>query len=181
MSLTGRQTGTFLVIVLVCVLTACGGSDDASSEPTAPPATQAPESVATPEPTQPPTEVEEQPTPAVDEQVTPAVEEQPTPAEAAEPEDTIPFDVPVMDGATDLLIETETGSVTYVVQDTEIEDAIEFYQTSMADAGWENVTISAVGLMATLVFETDQARTSVSLQANNVAEMVTVRLFILEK
>ena len=43
------------------------------------------------------------------------------------------------------------------------------------------MTISAVGLMATLVFETDQARTSVSLQANNVAEMVTVRLFILEK
>jgi hypothetical protein len=181
MSLTRRQTGTFLVIVLVLVLTACGGSDDASSGPTAPPATQAPESVATPVPTQPQTEVEEQPTRAVEEEVVPAVEDQPTPAEEAEPEDKIPFDVPVMDGAIDVLIETETGSVTYVVQDTEIEDAIEFYQTSMAESGWENVTTSAVGLMATLVFETDQARTSVSLQANNVAKMVTVRLFILEK
>ena len=181
MSLTRRQAGTFLVIVLVFVLTACGGSDDASSEPTAPPATQAPESVATPVPTQPPADVEEQPTRAVEEQAATAVEVQPTPAEEAEPEGEIPFDVPVMDGAIDLLVENETGSVTYVVQDTEIEDAIEFYQTSMGEAGWENVTISAVGLMATLVFETDQARTSVSLQANNVAKMVTVRLFILEK
>jgi len=36
-------------------------------------------------------------------------------------------------------------------------------------------------MMATLVFETDQARTSVSLQANEIAETVNVRLFIFEK
>ncbi len=51
----------------------------------------------------------------------------------------------------------------------------------MAEQGWEAVTTSAFGLMATLIFETDQARVSVSLQANNIAETVNVRLLIIEK
>jgi hypothetical protein len=36
-------------------------------------------------------------------------------------------------------------------------------------------------MMATLVYETEQARVSVSLQANTIAETVTVRLFIIDK
>ena len=182
MSMTKWRMGALLALVLALVLTACGGSEDTGGEPTSPPATQAPQSVSTPEPTQPPAAGEEQPAPTAEEQPTPTAEEQPAPTqEAAEPEVKVPFDVPIMEGATDVVIMEETGSVTYVMQDTMIEDVIEFYQTSMAESGWKNVTTSAVGLMASLVFETDQARTSVSLQANNFAETVTVRLFILGK
>jgi hypothetical protein len=174
MSVTKWRTGAFLAIVLVLVLAACGGSEDGDSEPTSPPPTEAPASVATPEPTQLPTAVEEQPAPTA--------EEQPVPTqEAEEAEVKIPFDVPIMEEAVDVVIMEETSSITYVMQETEIEDVIEFYQTSMVESGWENVTTSAVGLMATLVFESDQARTSVSLQANNIAKTVTVRLFIVEK
>lgn len=165
----------FSAIAALLVLTACGGNDT-GGEPTAPPPTAAlqdTEAVApteAPEATIPPTTVEEQPSPT---------------GEAAEPteapESELPDDVPVMENAVDLNVQAEVGSVTYVMEDTEIEDVVDFYETRMAELGWESRTSSAIGLMATLVFEKDEARVSVSLQANNIARTVTVRLFILEE
>jgi hypothetical protein len=171
MSVKTWRTGLFLAIIALLMLTACGGSDDTGSESSAPASTQAPAPTEVVEPTQPPVTVQEQPT---------AVEEMPTepPAEAA-PQ--IPYDVPIMDGATHLELQDNVGTVTYVVENVELADAVEFYETEMVAQGWESRTSSLAGLMASLVFETDEARTSVSLQANNIAKTVTVRLFIIEK
>jgi len=161
------RVGIVLAIIVVLALTACGGADDAGGEPTAPPPTEAPAATAPP---QPPAEVEGQP---------PPTEVPSEPPEEAEVE--IPHDVPIMEGATKLVVQETTGSVTYVMEDMEIEEVVDFYMTAMADQGWENKTASAVGLMASLVFETETARTSVALQANNFAKTVTVRLYIFDK
>jgi len=164
--------GLFLAMITLLMLAACGGSDDTGNEPSAPEPTEAPAPTEIVEPTRPPTTVEEQPT---------SVEEE-TPTEpAAEPESQIPFDVPIMENATKLDVQESVGTVTYVVEDTDLDTVVEFYETEMTVAGWESKTSSLAGLMASLVFETDVARTSVSLQANNIAETVTVRLFMINK
>ncbi len=93
----------------------------------------------------------------------------------------MPFDVPIMEGATDVLIQGDVGSVTYLMEEVTIEEVFEFYETTMPEQGWEAKTSSAIGMMGTLVFETDEARVSISLQANEIAETVVVRLFILGK
>ncbi len=174
MSINKWRSGLFGVIIVLLLLTACSGAEDTSAEPTAPSATEAPAATDTAKPTEP--------------AVTPsgAEEEQPKPTEPpAEPDDEaeseVPFDVPIMEGAQDLLIQKETGSVTYVLEEMEIEQVYEFYQTSLTEQGWEARTSSAIGMMATLVYETEEARVSVSLQANEIAKTVTVRLFILAK
>jgi len=86
-----------------------------------------------------------------------------------------------MDDATEINIQKEVGGVTYVMRDTEIEEVVEFYQTSMIEQGWRSVSSSAIGLMASLVYESDQARVGITLQANTIAKMVTVGLTILKK
>lgn len=174
MSINKWQSGLFGVIIVLLLLTACGGAEDTSAEPTAPPATEAPAATDTAKPTEP----------AVT--LSGTEEEQPKPTEPpAEPDDEaeseVPFDVPIMEGAQDLLIQKETGSVTYVLEETAIEQVYEFYQSSLTEKGWEARTSSAIGMMATLVYETEEARVSVSLQANEIAKTVTVRLFILAK
>jgi hypothetical protein len=98
-----------------------------------------------------------------------------------EPESEVPFDIPIMEGATDLFIQKEVGSVTYVLEDMEIDKVVEFYEAALTDQGWESKTSSTIGMMATLVYETEQARVSVSLQANTIAKTVNVRLFIHEE
>lgn len=171
---TRARAGMFVATIAILLLAACGGSEEATFTPdlAAPEATKAPAATEAPEVTQPSATVEEQPVPTE----APA---QPT----QEPEDdaVIPSDVPIAEGAMDLVVEPEVGSVTYHLEDTLIEDVVEFYQTTMAEQGWEAITTSAIGLMATLVFETDQSRVSVSLQANNIAKTVNVRLFIIQK
>jgi hypothetical protein len=171
MSVKTWRTTSLLVIILLLMLTACGGSDDTGSESPAPTSTEAPAPTEMVEPTQPAATVEEQPT---------AAEEMPTePPAEAEPQ--IPYDVPIMEGATQLELQDNVGTVTYVMENVELDDVIEFYQTEMTAQGWESRTSSLAGLMASLVYETDEARTSVSLQANNIAKTVTVRLFIIKK
>jgi hypothetical protein len=171
MSVKTWRATSFLAIIVLLMLTACGGSDDTGSESSAPTSTEAPAPTEMVEPTQPAMTVEEQPT---------AAEEMPTePPAEAEPQ--IPYDVPIMEGATQLELQDNVGTVTYVMENVELDDVIEFYDTEMIAQGWESKTSSLAGLMASLVYETDEARTSVSLQANNIAKTVTVRLFIIEK
>lgn len=154
-------------IIVLLILTACGGGGDSGGEPVAPPATEAPAPAEQVAPTEP--------------QAGGAEGAVPAPTEpAAEPAAEIPFDVPIMEGATKLDIR-DTGAITYVMQETQIEDVIEFYKTRMAEQGWESVSASEVGLMATLVFQTDVARVSVSLQANHIARTVNVQLIVYSK
>ncbi len=158
-----------LVALLVLTLTACGGGSK-KAEPTSPPEAPAQPTAQAGEPTQPPVPTD-----------TPSAEQpQPTePVEAATPE--IPYDIPIMEGASQLEIQGETNTVIYVMEETMIEDVIEFYKTKMPEQGWETVSTSEVGLMATLVFQSDVARVSISLQANNIAKTVNVRLFVVKK
>ena len=167
------RTAVSAAFVILTLLTACG-SEGSSAEPTTTPATEPLATTATPKPTQPATSVEEEPTPTE----LPAA----MPTEAIEEEaGEIPFDVPIMEGATDINIQKGVGGVTYVMRDTEIEEVVEFYQTSMVAQGWRTVSSSAIGLMGSLVFESDQARLGITLQANTIAKMVTVGLTILKK
>lgn len=178
----------FLAISALLALVACGGSDDASSETEAPAPTEAP--VESPKATDTPkaTDMPKATEPAAEATAKPTAteEEQPKATEpaaepTAEPESGIPYDIPVMDGAQDLLVLTETGSVTYMLEEMDIEQVYDFYDNQLTEMGWEPQTSSAIGMMATLVFETEQARVSVSLQANTIAKTVNVRLFILDK
>ena len=172
----------FLAIIALLALVACGGSDDASSETEAPAPTEAPvespKATDMPKATEPAAEATAKPT-ATEEEQPKATE--PAAEPTAEPESGIPYDIPVMDGAQDLLVLTETGSVTYMLEEMDIEQVYDFYENQLTEMGWEPQTSSAIGMMATLVFETEQARVSVSLQANTIAETVNVRLFILDK
>jgi hypothetical protein len=68
-----------------------------------------------------------------------------------------------------------------MLEEMDIEQVYDFYDNQLTEMGWEPQTSSAIGMMATLVFETEQARVSVSLQANTIAKTVNVRLFILDK
>jgi hypothetical protein len=172
------------VVLVVCIgfgLVACGGSSAPTDAPTAPPATEAPAPTAapaasaTPQPTQTSAEEEAAPIP------TEAVEETAPSAGGSGDVPEIPFDIPIMEGATDLVVQEGVGSVSYVMQNTEIEQVVDFYTSEMEALGWESKTASNVGMMATLVFETDTARVSASLQANQIAKTVNVRLFILTK
>ncbi len=172
----------FLAIIALLALVACGGSDDASSETEAPAPTEAPvespKATDMPKATEPAAEATAKPT-ATEEEQPKATE--PAAEPTAEPESGIPYDIPVMDGAQDLLVLTETGSVTYMLEEMDIEQVYDFYENQLTEMGWEPQTSSAIGMMATLVFETDQARVSVSLQANTIAKTVNVRLFILDR
>jgi hypothetical protein len=172
----------FLAIIALLALVACGGSDDASSETEAPAPTEAPvespKATDMPKATEPAAEATAKPT-ATEEEQPKATE--PAAEPTAEPESGIPYDIPVMDGAQDLLVLTETGSVTYMLEEMDIEQVYDFYDNQLTEMGWEPQTSSAIGMMATLVFETEQARVSVSLQANTIAKTVNVRLFILDK
>jgi len=179
MNLTSLRTLVLGAIVVALAVAACGGAGgESKSEPTIPPATQAPQ----PEPTQ-----AAEPTVALEPTATSAETQpqatespaEPTPSKV-EPESGIPYNVPVMEGAADLEIQ-DTGTVTYLMKETMIEDVVEFYQTVMPEQGWELVTASEIGLMSTLVFQTAEARVSISLQANNIAKTVTVRMFIIKK
>ncbi len=160
------RNGLVSAIIVLLVLTACGGGGD-GGEPAAPPASEAPAPAEQVAPTEPQAGGTEGAVPA------PA---EPTEAPAAE----IPFDLPIMEGATKLDIR-DTGAITYVMQETQIEDVVEFYNARMGERGWESVSASEVGLMATLVFQTDVARVSVSLQANNIARTVNVQLIVYTK
>ena len=172
----------FLAIIALLALVACGGSDDASSETEAPAPTEAPvespKATDMPKATEPAAEATAKPT-ATEEEQPKATE--PAAEPTAEPESGIPYDIPVMDGAQDLLVLTETGSVTYMLEEMDIEQVYDFYENQLTEMGWEPQTSSAIGMMATLVFETEQARVSVSLQANTIAKTVNVRLFILDR
>jgi hypothetical protein len=180
MNLTSLRTLVLGAIVVALVVAACGGGgNESSTEPTAPSATQPPQQTQAAEPTQ-----AAKPTLAL-EPTAPSAETQPQatepPAEPTPtPESGIPYNVPVMEGAADLDIQ-DTGTVTYLMKDTMIEDVVEFYKTVMPEQGWELVSASEIGLMATLVFQTAEARVSISLQANNIAKTVTVRMFIIKK
>lgn len=173
MNVTRLKAGAFLAVMALLALTACGGggdSDEANSEPTAPPS-EVTTVVATEAPlTEPPASSGEEP--AATE--APAVE--PT-AEPEEPE--VPYDLPIMEGATELDI--QEASITYCMEQAQIEDVVEFYHTNMAEQGWESLTDSTIGLMATLVFEADEVRVSVKLQANNFAETVDVTVLVFPK
>ena len=186
MNSTFIRTIIFSVIVLALALTACGGGGgESKSEPTAPPATEAPKPTEAPEPTKAPEATQEPEAPEAT-ATTGEADPQPTeppaePTQEPEPESGIPYDVPVIEGAVDLDIQTQTGTVTYLLEETMIEDVVEFYKNAMTEQGWETVSASEIGLMATLVFQTENARLSVSLQANNIARTVNVRLFIIDK
>ncbi len=179
MNVTKLKVGVFLAIMVLLALAACGGggdSDEATSEP-APPATEeapveATEAVVAP--TEPPASGGE------DEPAT-APTEAPVLAPTAEPEpeSEIPYDIAIMEGAINLVIQ-ET-SVSYRMEQAEIETVVEFYHTHMAEQGWESLTDSTIGLMATLVYETAEARVSVKLQANNFAETVDVTILVFPK
>jgi hypothetical protein len=167
------RTVVTAAFVILTLLTACG-SNERSADPTTAPATKPPAATSTTEPTQPAASADEETTPTK----APAAE----PIEATEEKTgEIPFDVPVMEGATEINIQKGVGAVTYVMRDTEIDDVVEFYQTSMVEQGWRSVRSSAIGLMANMVFESDQARLGITLQANTIGKMVTVALSILEK
>jgi glucose/arabinose dehydrogenase len=173
------RAGWFLVLIAVLLVAACGGgsAEEPAAEATQPPATQAPAATDTTAPTEAsaPTEAPTQAPTQAEEQATPTE----TVAETA-PETEIPLDVPIMEGAEELLVQESVGSVTYVMNDTEIEQVVEFYQTELTARGWEARTTSAIGMMATLVYEKEGNRVSVSLQANTFAKTVNVRLFIHE-
>ena len=186
---TGRAI-VLLAIAALSALVACGGSDDASGESEAPAPTEAPIATEAPKATDVPmaTEAPEATEPAAEATAKPtsSAEEEPQATEpatdpTAELESGIPHDIPIVEGAKDLLVLTETGSVTYMLEEMSIEEVYEYYETQLTDMGWEAQTSSAIGMMATLVFETEQARVSVSLQANTIAETVNVRLYILDK
>lgn len=183
MSTLRSRTAACLALAMLVLLVACGGGDETTEETAAPTATTAPVEVPTntdtPEPTQPPAAGGEQPTPTETAAETAPTESATAASEGTESE--VPFDVPIMEGATDVLIQYDVGSVTYLMEDTAIEEVFEFYETTMPEQGWEAKTSSAIGMMGTLVFETEEARVSISLQANEIAETVVVRLFILEK
>lgn len=179
--------GAMAFLIAVLLIAACGGTEETESVPTKVPPTQAP-AVTVPAPTQVPTTSSDNPTPNAEQPIPTEPEVAPTstaaaaaPTSAAEDESGIPFNVPVLGGALDTVIQRDTGSVTYLMEDMLIDDVIEFYKTEMVAQGWEEKTSSTIGMMATLVFETDQARTSVSLQANEIAKTVNVRLFIFAK
>ena len=178
MNVTKLKVGVFLAIMVLLALAACGGgdSDEATSEP-APPATEeapvkATEAVVAP--TEPPASGgEQEPTPVPTE--APVLE----PTAEPEPESEIPYGIDIMEGATNLVIQ-ET-SVSFRMEQAEIETVVEFYHTHMAEQGWESLTDSTIGLMATLVYETAEARVSVKLQANNFAETVDVTILVFPK
>ncbi len=178
MNVTKLKVGVFLAIMVLFALAACGGgdSDEATSEP-APPATEeapveATEAVVVP--TEPPASGgEQEPAPVPTE--APVVE----PTAEPEPESGIPYDISIMEGAINLVIQ-ET-SVSFRMEQAEIESVVEFYHTHMAEQGWESLTDSTIGLMATLVFESDEARASIKLQANNFAETVDVTILVFPK
>jgi hypothetical protein len=180
MNVTKLKVGVFLSIMVLLALAACGGGGGDSDEPTSEPAppssdeapVQATEAVVAP--TEPPASGgEEDPAPAPTE--APVVE----PTAEPEPESEIPYDIAIMEGATNLDIQ-ET-SVSYRMEQAEIETVVEFYHAHMTEQGWESLTDSTIGLMATLVYESDEARVSVKLQANNFAETVDVTILVFTK
>ncbi len=183
MNVTKLKVGVFLAIMVLLALAACGGgdgdSDEATSEP-APPATEAPPVEATEvvvvAPTEPPASGgEEDPTPVPTE--APVVE--PTAEPEPESESEIPYDIAIMEGATNFV--NQETSISYRMEQVEIEAVVEFYHTHMAEQGWESLTDSTIGMMATLVYETDEARVSIKLQANNFAETVDVTILVFPK
>ena len=101
------------------------------------------------------------------------------PTAEPEPESEVPYDIAIMEGATELDI--QEASISYRMEQAEIETVVEFYRTHMTEQGWESVTESMIGLMATLVFETDEARVSIKLHANNIAETVDVTVSVFPK
>ena len=177
MNVTKLKAGVFLAIMVLLALAACGGdSDEATSEPAPPPTKEAPVKAteAVVAPTEPPASGgEDEPATAPTE--APVLE----PTAEPEPESEIPYDISIMEGAINLVIQ-ET-SVSYRMEQAEIESVVEFYHTHMAEQGWESLTDSTIGLMATLVYETAEARVSVKLQANNFAETVDVTILVFPK
>jgi hypothetical protein len=179
MNVIKLRVGVFLAIIALLTLAACGGgSDKAESEPTSPPASDD-------VPTAVPTEVEEVVAPTEPPESS-GGEEQPVATEAPVeptpepgPESEVPYDIAVMEGAVDLDIQ-ETA-ISYRLEQTQIEDVVEFYETHMVEQGWEGLTSSTIGLMATLVYESDEGRVSVKLQANNFAETVDVTILVFPK
>jgi hypothetical protein len=175
MNVIKLRVGVFLAIIALLALAACGGgSDGAESEPTAPPASDdVPTAVATEveevvAPTEPPASSEG--------------EEQPAPTEAPvepTPESEVLYDIAVMEGATNLDI--QENAMSYRLEQTQIEDVVEFYETRMVEQGWGALSSSTIGLMATLVYESDEGRVSVKLQANNFAETVDVTVLVFPK
>jgi hypothetical protein len=91
----------------------------------------------------------------------------------------IPFDITIIDGATNL--EIQENLISYRLEEFQIEDAAEFYKNFMAEQGWNSLTDSMIGVMATLVFESDEARVSIKLQANTFAETVDVQILVFYK
>jgi type IV secretory pathway VirB10-like protein len=183
MKLLTVRAALILVFVLVFALTACGESENAA-EPTTPPleepaATETPPAEEASEPTQAPAEVEGEPTlptPTEDDAAEQAAEEEPV-----ENESEIPLDLPIVEGAQNLEIQRALGSITYMVADANIQEVVDFYTTEMTELGWESRTASQVGLMASLIFEKEGSRVSASLQENNIAHTVNIRLFIHER
>jgi hypothetical protein len=107
-----------------------------------------------------------------------ATEAPPEPtAEPAGPE--IPYDIAIIEGAVNLDIQ-ET-MISYHLEEFEMVTAADFYRDFMSERGWNILTDSTIGVMGTLVFESDEARVSVKLQTNTFAETVDVTIFVFPK
>jgi hypothetical protein len=176
MNVTKTRTGA-LLLILMLLLAACGGGSD-ESESTAPASTDAPAAATAVPPTEPPASGGEEPTSGGEEPT--AETEAPPPEPTAEPAGSvIPYDIAIIEGAVDLDIQ-ET-MISYRLEGFEMGTAADFYKNFMAEQGWNILTDSTIGVMGTLVFESDEARVSVKLQSNTFAETVDVTILVFHK
>lgn len=175
MNVTKTKAGA-LLLILMLLLAACGG-DSEKSEPTAPASDDPPAAATAVPPTEPPASGGEEPASGGEEPAA-ATEAPPEPtAEPAGPE--IPYDIALIEGAIDL--EIQETMISYRLEGFEMGTAADFYRDFMSGQGWDILTDSTIGVMGTLVFESDEARVSVKLQSNTFAETVDVTILVFHK